>query len=476
MNFQKSKKVYALYLSVAFFFALFSFGKDVLAFTLYSNTPVLDTEGGMDVNFTNDFEGTILYAWQYVVGVTGLANGGDTVYWSISDDHEATNLDCETEHKTATEWGIPIDTADFENTALIRIGPFSGTECNLDDTTEYTLNFSNGGTYTAGAGDTGTWLVISDNGDPVIGTETTIYTVTPENGSTISTSSIKIIGATGFLAQEDFNDYSSLKIHIENSNASFFQCADVICADFANGSIILDFYYPLVISSYFDYSSTTMNLPIGKYYVTSKITKGSLCFLGYCATTSTVFSTTTSFVVSTTTKLDKIKDSASQTVNDLSSTNNNFEDCSVTSFSFLQCMSDLMLYAFVPTQSEINGFGTTLHDNVLTHFPLGYITDFVSIISTTTASTLTVFDAIVPAGIPGTGSHISLDLNHVLDPYLNATTGSFRNSSASSTETLFVITNRYWAYIVYILTLFYILGRILGTHLIPRIRNKIHDN
>lgn len=303
-------------------------------------------------------------------------------------------------------------------------------------------------------------------------TDTRIISTTPNNGQTVATSTTHTIGATGYLNSDDFNDYSELQIHLENSNNSFLQCADVICAGFSEGAISRDFSYDLLVSGSFSYSSTTQGLPTGKYWVTSKIVKGSFCFLGVCAFRETVFATSTTFTVATTTKLDKLKDDASEYIDTLTGSDSTFEDCTVVSFDFFTCMSDLVIYMFVPEPDAIQYLGDTLHDNILTHFPVGYVTDFVNVISTSTATSLTVIDATLPNGIAGAGAHIELDLTGVLDQFLNATTSQFNNVSATTTESLFTITNRYWSWIVYILTLFYILGRILGSSLIPRFRSR----
>jgi len=107
-----------------------------------------------------------------------------------------------------------------------------------------------------------------------------------------------------------------------------------------------------------------------------------------------------------------------------------------------------------------------MSDTVTNSWPIGYITDFVRIISTTTIGTLTPIDATLPTGLPGAGSHITLDFTNVLDPVLNATTSVFVNSSAPSTDTFFEITNEYWKKICYLLAVAYILARIMGSHLL----------
>ena len=122
---------------------------------------------------------------------------------------------------------------------------------------------------------------------------------------------------------------------------------------------------------------------------------------------------------------------------------------------------------FYPNTDLINGYIKNTKNIVLTSFPIGYVTDFVKIISTTSTSTLKVIDATVPSGVIGTGARIQLNMYKVLDPYLYATTSRFINSSASSTKTFYEITSYYWNLLVYISVVFYILLRIFGSHMIP---------
>jgi len=296
---------------------------------------------------------------------------------------------------------------------------------------------------------------------------TQITSITPINGSTIATSSTNTIGATGILNETDLNAYSRLKIHLENSNTSFQQCADVICATFASSSISRDFYESLLFDGAFSYSSSTTGLPIGRYYVTTSIEKGSLCFVGFCFWTTTVVSTSSTFIVSTTTKIDKIKDNATTYLDSLTQDTSTFDNCTVTSFDFFECFSDLTIYLFVPNQSELNNLVDTLHTGVLVHFPLGYVTDFIDILSTTTVGTLTPINATLPSGVIGAGATINLDITNSFDTMLEATTGVFTNASASSTDTFFDITNSYWEIVLYVLAGLYIIRRILGSGVIP---------
>lgn len=134
-----------------------------------------------------------------------------------------------------------------------------------------------------------------------------------------------------------------------------------------------------------------------------------------------------------------------------------------SSFSVGDCVKALV----IPDQTQITYLSGVLKDNVSSHFPLGYVTDFLDILTSNATSSLTVIDATVPSVLPGSGARIRLDLNGVLNPILNATTSIFINSSASSTQTFYQITSYYFNYLIYILTVLYIIGRIIGKHLVP---------
>lgn len=134
-----------------------------------------------------------------------------------------------------------------------------------------------------------------------------------------------------------------------------------------------------------------------------------------------------------------------------------------TSFSLGLCISAL----FVPTKADMYLSLTDLKNGIGSRFPLGYLTDFASILATTSTSTLTVLHATVPSALGLGTPEITLSLNHVLDPVLNATTSVFNTAEASSTETFYEITVYYWKILVYLGTLFYILGRIVGGGIVP---------
>jgi hypothetical protein len=127
-------------------------------------------------------------------------------------------------------------------------------------------------------------------------------------------------------------------------------------------------------------------------------------------------------------------------------------------FNMIECLKDLLL----PVSDSLVPILQSIKDSFVTRFPFGYVTDFVTTVTSTATSSLPVISATIPSGIAGAGSHIDLNLAHSLDFVLNATTSQFANVSASSTETFYDITNRYWSYICYMLFGLYLVGRIIS--------------
>jgi len=181
----------------------------------------------------------------------------------------------------------------------------------------------------------------------------------------------------------------------------------------------------------------------------SQFTYGEMTtFDTYVASSTASFN---DFLASSTTSLAQVKEACNP----------------ISGFDLTICLSGL----FIPSNGDINNAVSQFKENVATHFPLGYFSDFITIISTTTTGTISIIDAELPTALGLGNANIKLDLAHQLDDILNATTSQFSNSSstgASSTATFFETTNYYWSIIVYVLTLFYILGRLINSAIIPR--------
>jgi len=210
-------------------------------------------------------------------------------------------------------------------------------------------------------------------------------------------------------------------------------------------------------------STTTPILPDGDYIMTIDIQKPTI--LSYFGLGNRLLSSQTKFTVGTSTAQDILYDQNNSEINSgfNLSTGSASTTCAIFSFNLLGCLTAIL----IPDTQYIASSTAQLYANIKTHFPLGYITEFIDIMSATTTESIPIFSATVPEGIVGAGSTITLDLNNKLDYILNSTSSRYRSGSATSTESFFVITNRYWEYLIYIMAGLYIARRILGAKLIP---------
>lgn len=322
------------------------------------------------------------------------------------------------------------------------------------------------------------WGLISDSGgiSEVLIPEETIFTyLNPADGETVATSTSNTFYADLFLAEEDYVADSYIRFsYIRQQN---LQTA------VANTSLLWTTLElnDVITSGYTSVSTTTGNLgEVGVYYFKAELLKPSSWWSTALSwfnpftnlNPNIITSTSTTFIYGEMTSFDQFVASSSNAINGfIASSTTSYQNvknyCSLsTAFEFTDCLSAL----FVPSNADITGAITIFKDNIGVKFPLGYFNDFITIISTSTIGNLTVLDAELPQGLGLGNPHIVLDLTNKLDFVLNATTSQFANTSSSSTDdqTFFEITNYYWKIVVYILTFFYILSRIIGSQLIPK--------
>jgi hypothetical protein len=312
------------------------------------------------------------------------------------------------------------------------------------------------------------------NGEVINDFSTHIISISPENGTT--TGNTVNISLSAYVSPADLTTFSGVRVTLHNIDqnvllGSLISPYDIVFLD----SVDLDTAGP------YSFSSTTV-LADGNYRLHAELLArglGSLThgnfgtfdivdsqfivyeetFIGHISATS--FSALQSIFGST----------VGTSTLALSGTCNPFSGSISTlfyntEFNPISCLAFLLIPDAGLVYDSLSSFRT----NVSTHFPLGYVTDLFSIFSTTTERGLPVIDATIPPGIPGTGASIHLDLAHSLDFILNATTSSFANISASSTDTFYDITSYYWNIFVYISIALYLARRILGSHVIPKIR------
>jgi len=118
----------------------------------------------------------------------------------------------------------------------------------------------------------------------------------------------------------------------------------------------------------------------------------------------------------------------------------------------------------------LSGVLDDVKDEVLYSFPLGILTDTITIMATTSTTSLPELYIQVPYGMIGGGTvnaGIALSVDHVLDPLLNATSTYHNDVFAASSVTFYERTEVYWLWILRIGLLLYILRRLFGAHIIP---------
>jgi len=299
---------------------------------------------------------------------------------------------------------------------------------------------------------------------------TRILDMQPQNGST--TSNIVNFSFSAYISPEDAERGAGVQVKLHNidQNLLFFDSPDdIVLYDSA-----------VTTGGVFNYATSTY-LNDGGYRLEAKLSGTSEGFLfipGISGCDSLVgplidvvcVKTSVQFVVNQQTFLSNINQASYASANSI------FASTSATStavlastcnpfggdFDTLSCLA----FVFIPDTGLLKSSLNNFKDNISTHFPLGYITDFYNIISTTTEGTLTVFSAHLPTGLGlGSGRFIELDLAHSLDWILYSTSTIFQSEETDNTKNFYQITSYYWDLILYFLLGIYIVSRVLGSRL-----------
>jgi len=347
---------------------------------------------------------------------------------------------------------------------------FDAQQGGVDGVYEIELYGFSGGNQTAYFGWTrlvksgGLWIDNTEGFD----SSTRFISTIPVSGTTVATTST--IGYSVYVSDDDYVDGSYVQ-------ATFYQDAEFFCQ---NSGALYDALYgacPDIGSSFtigfsetgsrllegYNSTSTAYTFPQGGKWVGEyKVKVPHLFGLFY----TELIATSTLFTVGQLSAIDITRASIASTTRPngftnllASSTAQVGVTCNPLSSGF--SMGDCLLDVIYDPQGFDNNL-TVLKQTA----PWGYAFRFYDILTSTTTTNLVVVDATLPFfGNP----HIRLDLTNSLDFILNATTSQYSNVSASSTQTFYEITSSYWKIIVYVLTAFYILGRIIGRGIIPKI-------
>lgn len=308
---------------------------------------------------------------------------------------------------------------------------------------------------------------------PPYSVTTRFVSVYPSATTTATTTVNSLI--TGYINPLDFSSSTVVTIQYTRQDCTNIQDSGSVLGyfgQFINPACSFGTSTPVLSSGAFSLSSTVTFGFIGQYsYVASIGNISSTCYFGFCfgqnVSTSTQVSGT--FIVGTSTPFDVLQNYVSSTT--LANATVDLSSCQIwgSSGNVVDCIYNLIVPSASGLQATIQGFS----GRFLTTWPLGYITDFISIMSSSSTVPLAVIDATLPSALPfAQGAHIHLDMTHAIDYILNATTSVYTNVSAPSTDTLYNITSYYWDIICGVLTLFYILGRVAGFSIIPHFDDR----
>lgn len=310
-------------------------------------------------------------------------------------------------------------------------------------------------------------LGVSTVGKTTVGTapdtSTRIIDFTPENATT--TSNPVTFSLHAYISPADIGSFLGIQLTLHNIDqnvllAGEFSPSDIYLLDGFQATTSGDFYF-----------STTTTVGEGNYRLEADMDSTQfwgftmLDFLGIHISESH------QFVVGTPTFIGNISQNSYTALNGIYASTTATSTASLAGscypFSGQFSTTNCLAFLFIPDAGLIYDSLNNFKNNASTRMPLGYLTDFINILSTTTSSSLPVISATIPTGVAGAGSHISLSLDHSIDYILYASTSQFINSSAPDTGTLYDIVSGYWNKIVYLALGIYIITRIVGSHVIP---------
>ena len=235
---------------------------------------------------------------------------------------------------------------------------------------------------------------------PNLSTLTRIDSVTPSDGSTISTSTTATVGASGFVNTADY--VSGMFLEIKYMRTSSSQAA---VANVQNLFTTLDF--DISGPGLFTVSTTTSIVNVGQYTLITSLRSPSLInnfwnFIGFgqFATLGINTSTSTVFTAAHLTDYDIFVASTTQAINAYSSSSGFASSTCVVSvsFDFNNCMS----YLFFPNIPMIMTAVDSFRSGFLSYAPWGYFTRFVTIMAGQSTTTLPSFDVPITFAADGT--------------------------------------------------------------------------
>lgn len=222
---------------------------------------------------------------------------------------------------------------------------------------------------------------------------TQILAVTPANGVTVSTSTAGTVGANVYISTNDANAGNFVQI----------QYAPYVGSQTALASpqqAFTTIRFPITGSGYYNLSTTSAFLTVGKYTMQTTIQTQNWLYnilniygLGSIVGSNVLTASSTNFIVQQLNGYDIFQASTTQAIQDyLASSTISLASCSsFTSFNLGDCLNLL----FVPQSQATLDVVTAFKQQFLSYEPWGYVTRFITILTTGGTTTLPSITATV---------------------------------------------------------------------------------
>lgn len=288
---------------------------------------------------------------------------------------------------------------------------------------------------------------------------TRFISVIPDYASTTATTTV--VGATGYINDDDFVSGTYLEVKLENPTLS---ATGGSALDAWNSSFGVATTLPILSGGLFNASTTLTFDWIGRYNVQYKVkVPNSTPIIGGLLPDQVLVATSSYFTVSTSTWFDERAEEGYQGVVDVLLTGTTtvpILDCNLfDGFDLQKCLISLVIPNSAVLQSDLD----LLKDNFLTSFPVGYVTRFIDIVSS--GSTTTLPSVVVPLfgnelnltpwdKLFGDGSILATASSSLVNPVTGQLVGDG--------DSLRDVFETYWLILWYILLGFAIIHDIIG--------------
>lgn len=254
--------------------------------------------------------------------------------------------------------------------------------------------------------------VMGSTGGYVIADHSThIETITPRGGSTIATSSNAVIGASGWVSDDDYKD--GMYIQVRYARFSSYQ-SSIASPD----SLYTTKSIPITSAGYFNFSTTSPITATGEYSMLAEIKSPSLSDqllnyfgFGQFANSGIRTSSSTKFTAYAASSYDNYVASTTASVAAyVASSTISLATCTAwTSFDLGQCLNLL----FVPQTQPIKEALGSFKNGFLSYTPWGYLTRFIVILTNNATGTLPTFTATFMTG-PSATSSLTFDMQDMI--------------------------------------------------------------